>query len=1184
MADVELKLTADTDGATKAIGGFRKEYQELVKSVEKPLRQIDALQKTQESAKATAATFFATRQRVASLQDALSKVRGPSDALAKSLAAARAQADGVAVAVDRQKKALDDQRLAVQKSKVAYDALKASMASGGASQQEVTGARQGWSQQADTLKRQQVALREQRQELAKSRAAVKELEAAYKQASQPVRVIERDLQTTQRSLASTTREFDRQRAKLREQRAELQAAGVDTRNLAAEQQRLQDALAKGLASGRNDQAVRAAAQDLGVGRYRAAQVEVERLRGQYQLLRTSGNLTTRELTVAQQTLTQRVRETQQAIRGVNAEQQRSRLGGGAATLAAQFGGAYAAIRGLQGVIRTADNWVELTDRIKLASGSQEEYAQGMERLRDISDRTFTDMRGNAENFVNSLAPLRDRGFSNDEVLSFVEAVGLGLVASAARGERAAAALQQFSNALQDGKLQGDAFKAMIRTTPAIADALTTSLGRNREELAKMASEGQLTTDVWVPALIGQLDSLGSAVDGMNILVSDALTRLNNAWEDAIGKADTKPLVAAIEELTETIGDPLIVENLVKIASAMVYMASVAVSAASGFAELGDNIGYAAAKASGNVDKLTRLEKTLKEVNNAITGDSFIGSNTVALLMKQFDPEGLVRWRQELEEEIAKVGAELSGMSLEAYKAQREAARQQREAERLALEEQKKLDQQEVAAKREKFSELAKLRDAEVKASADALKARAKAEREALKELDKAKQAQLDTETRYKDALERLRSGGTGQASFGNAMSLRVAARQALEANDFERAKKNAQAALKMLLDLADAGENTYGFEGFIKSLKDIEDQADKVSLDKAKSSFEQAQKQTADLKKLLDELKETTITVKMDQTALDKLYAQLAQLAQATGRALELPNLPAANTSPAPAGNAKPPASTPNGPAATPAQTQIRQTGPNSFTNVPAVDAEVRVAGIRQDGPNSWTNLPPVDVVVTPQGIRQDGANSWTNLPPIEVGVLPKGIRQDGENSFTNLPPVDVELQIDQEAATQAQQQVAELAQRFKRELVIPVTPVAGQAGVAPAGQVDGYAEGGLIRGPGSGTSDSILARLSNGEFVMRADAVRHYGSALLQQLNSRQLPRFADGGLVSSALVPSVPAVASRIEQKADGRQGYDLTDHGIIGLDLGGAQPVQVIVHNSVGSELKRLRMKFGSTGRSR
>lgn len=817
------------------------------------------------------------------------------------------------------------------------------------------------------------------------------------------------------------------------------------------------------------------------------------------------------------------------------------------------------------ISQISDAWVEISDRLKLASGSQEEYEQGMKRLREISDRTFTSMRGNTEAFVNSLSPLRDRGFTNPEILSFVEAVSLGMVASAAKGERAASVMQQFGNALQAGKLQGDAFQSMIRNTPVLADALASALGRSREELAKMATEGQLTTDVWVPALISQLDKLGTAVDDMNITIGDALTRLNTAWEDAIGKADTKPLVRAIQDLTKTISDPMIVENLVKIASAMVYLSGVAISAASGFAELGDNIGYAAAKASGNIDKLTKLEKTLKEVNNAITGDSFIGSNTIAVLMKQFDPEGLVQWRKELEGEIDKVGAELTGLTLDAYRIQQEANRKRQEEQSKALEEQQKLDQQELAATRAKFSELAKLRDAEVKAAGNAVKARAKAEQDALGELEKAKKAQLDTETRYRDALERLRSGGTGQASFGNAMSLRVAARQALEANDLDRAKKNAQAALKMLLDLADAGENTYGFEGFIKSLKDIEDQADKVSLDKAKSSFEQAQKQAADLKKLLDELKDTTITVKMDQTALDKLYAQLAQLAQATGRTLELPDLSAVNTSPPPAGNTTSQASTPSVPASAPAQTQIRQTGPSSFTNVPTVDAEVRPAGIRQDGPNSWTNLPPVDVAVSPQGIRQDGANSWTNLPPVEVGVLPKGIRQDGENSFTNLPPVDVELQVDQEAAAQAQQEIADVAQRLRTALTIPVSVITGSVGSGTA-SADGFASGGLVRGPGTGTSDSIPAMLSNGEYVIRAAAVSRLGRDYLDLINNGMpVSHLAAGGLAEASPIASAAEPAF----KSFGR------------LDIAvGDQVLHTYVEPSpsVGTELKRLRLKFG------
>ena len=60
-----------------------------------------------------------------------------------------------------------------------------------------------------------------------------------------------------------------------------------------------------------------------------------------------------------------------------------------------------------------------------------------------------------------------------------------------------------------------------------------------------------------------------------------------------------------------------------------------------------------------------------------------------------------------------------------------------------------------------------------------------------------------------------------------------------------------------------------------------------------------------------------------------------------------------------------------------------------------------------------------------------------------------------------------------------------------------------------------GYATGGLISGPGTGTSDSIYARLSNGEYVMSADAVRMFGTGLLDQMNAGLLPAFANGGAI---------------------------------------------------------------------
>ena len=82
-----------------------------------------------------------------------------------------------------------------------------------------------------------------------------------------------------------------------------------------------------------------------------------------------------------------------------------------------------------------------------------------------------------------------------------------------------------------------------------------------------------------------------------------------------------------------------------------------------------------------------------------------------------------------------------------------------------------------------------------------------------------------------------------------------------------------------------------------------------------------------------------------------------------------------------------------------------------------------------------------------------------------------------------------------------------------------------------------GFAGGGYVSGPGTATSDSIPARLSAGEYVLRADAVRRVGVDFLHALNgglsigltgprwSGQRLAFADGGLVPD--VAQAPAAA---------------------------------------------------------
>jgi hypothetical protein len=95
-----------------------------------------------------------------------------------------------------------------------------------------------------------------------------------------------------------------------------------------------------------------------------------------------------------------------------------------------------------------------------------------------------------------------------------------------------------------------------------------------------------------------------------------------------------------------------------------------------------------------------------------------------------------------------------------------------------------------------------------------------------------------------------------------------------------------------------------------------------------------------------------------------------------------------------------------------------------------------------------------------------------------------------------------------------------------------------------PFGVVPIFAEGGVVEGPGTETSDSILARLSRREYVVRAAAVRRIGTRALDFINDfGRLPAFAMGGVVDDlASLDLRGAGGVTIQQTFNSR--YDVRD----------------------------------------
>lgn len=504
-----------------------------------------------------------------------------------------------------------------------------------------------------------------------------------------------------------------------------------------------------------------------------------------------------------------------------------------------------------------------------------------------------------------------------------------------------------------------------------------------------------------------------------------MTALSDSINNAVGKADLQPLIDSLNAIRNQVEDPATAEGVGQVTSAIVRLGSVAVGAVSDLGSLGNQIAVWLAQASGNITHLDEIDNEIKAIEKTLNGWS-VGDILVDAL---YSDEELRAKLDTLQKERAQLVEQQSGMNVQ-MKALAAAAQAASEESR----------QREVAAQTQYVGKLKSLQGQLLLDTETAVKAQQAAEKKALAESKKVKDERLAIEQKYAKTIAQLNSPVTDQqSSYSSASTLKMQAKDALRNGDFETAKRQAEAARQMLLDLQSAGQNTYGFSGFAKELRDIELAANDLENTEADNKLATIAMNIAVLKSQADELKEVKVSPTMNDGAANDLISKMQQLAGSLSQTLTIP-----------------------------------------------------------------VRMVPYTVEPTPE-----------------------------------------------------------------------MSAVAPQV---PTPNFPGFATGGLIQGPGSGTTDSIFARLSNGEFVMRAAAVQHYGPALLQQINSLRLPKFATGGFVGgSQLAPNIPAATGALKAASRGEP----EPLGTVHLTIDGKRlPPFKAEAKSFQETLRMSSIKFGST----
>lgn len=161
-----------------------------------------------------------------------------------------------------------------------------------------------------------------------------------------------------------------------------------------------------------------------------------------------------------------------------------------------------------------------------------------------------------------------------------------------------------------------------------------------------------------------------------------------------------------------------------------------------------------------------------------------------------------------------------------------------------------------------------------------------------------------------------------------------------------------------------------------------------------------------------------------------------------------------------------------------------------------------------------------------------DSVTKKTRVASEGLDVLTEGLKD------TKMPPATRQALIDAmqgiiDKVKAAGGDTTELQKKLdklkSKDITVTVKGVWDGTGLPPGAtpaEWHGEANGGLIRGPGTGTSDSIPRMLSNGEFVIRAASVRKFGVGLFESLNSGAMPEAAQSrGAVMTATAPALSA-----------------------------------------------------------
>ncbi|RQU70714.1 phage tail tape measure protein [Burkholderia cenocepacia] len=199
--------------------------------------------------------------------------------------------------------------------------------------------------------------------------------------------------------------------------------------------------------------------------------------------------------------------------------------------------AAAAAFGVHQLIEYADEWTNLSNRLKIVTRDQIDFAIAQGDVLRIAQSTRQPLDATAELYQRIANNTSHLGLSIKQVGPLVETISKAVALSGVSADTARLGIVQLGQAFASGQLRGQDLKSVLEELPGVADAIARGMGKGTSELKSLAEDGKLT----VENLIDALKNAGSSTDALfgkvDMTVGQAMTRLQTEIIAYVGHAN-----------------------------------------------------------------------------------------------------------------------------------------------------------------------------------------------------------------------------------------------------------------------------------------------------------------------------------------------------------------------------------------------------------------------------------------------------------------------------------------------------------------------------------------------------------------------------------------------------------------------------------------------------------------------